>query len=247
MFLTVPRSMTSIGKATDEELFVLMAAPGPASKEAWAEFYNRYVEDFYKVVCRLRVIPQARIDGLVQDTMIQAYRAAHTFRVGEVLDAETSRGRTLAWLSEIARNLHWSTLRDPRNIPVSSLSQQDGEDDSQLSTKGRRLYPGELHRELKDAQDVVSGDGNNDRISPQMRLLREALDSLAERERDILIATFAHHKRGEKHQRLPNAVVEEICVTYEISRTHLRQLRRRALAKIKQYLLSHQPTNSCTS
>jgi RNA polymerase sigma factor (sigma-70 family) len=239
MFSTLTPSNTSIGKATDRELFVLMAERGPASNEAWADFYNRYVKDLYRVVCRLRGVEQARIKELVQDTMIQVYVAAHTFQTGDVSDAEISRRRTLAWLCCIAHNLHWSTLRQQKGTPVSGLSRQDGEDDSQLSTKGRRLYPGELHREVKEAEDVVCGDSNDDRISPCMMRLREALDSLTERERDILIATFAYHKRGEKNQRLPNAIVKELCDRYGISRAHLRQLRKRALLKIEQYIFAN--------
>lgn len=241
---TDTRGTTTISRATDGELFARMAERGPAGKDAWAEFYQRYVGDFRKLVCRLRGVPQAGVDELVQETMIQAYKAAQTFREVEASDSGVARRRTLAWLGRIAHNIHWSMLRQQRGVLVSSLPPQDGEDDSQLSIKGRRLSQGELHRAIKDAEGVVSGSGNNDHISLRRRLLREALDTLTDRERDILTATFEHHERGQKQQRLPNAVVKEICETYNISSAYLRQLRKRALEKIEQYADAHMPTES---
>lgn len=241
---TDTRGTTTVSGAADGDLFSLMAGRGPAGKEAWAEFYRRYVGDFRKLVCRLRGVQLAEVDELVQETMIQAYKAAHTFRAGDVSDAEVARRRTLAWLGRIAHNLHWSALRQQRGVLVGSLPRHDGEDESQLSAKGRRLSPGELHREIKDAEGVVSGDDNNDPVSLRRRLLREALDTLTDRERDILIATFDHHVRGQKQQRLPNAVVKAICETYNISSAYLRQLRKRALEKIEQYVDAHMPKES---
>lgn len=238
------RSTTTISKATDGELFARMAELGSTAKEAWAEFYQRYVGDFRKLVCRIRGLPQAGVDELIQETMIQAYKAAHTFRDGDISDAEVARRRTLAWLGRIAHNLHWSMLRQQRGVLIGNLPQHNGEDDSQLSTKGRRLSLGELHREIKDAEGVVLDGGNDEHISLRKRLLREALDSLTDRERDILIATFDHHERGQKQQRLPNAVVKEICETYNISHAYLRQLRKRALEKIEQYVDAHMPAES---
>jgi RNA polymerase sigma factor (sigma-70 family) len=236
MDFTGTRSKTTFSRATDGELFALMAERDPASKEAWAEFYRRYVEDFHQLVCRLRGVPQARIDGLVQDTMIQAYRAARTFKEGDVSDAAASRRHTLTWLCRIARNLHWYTLRQQGGAQVISLPGQDGEDDSQLSTKGRRLSRGELLREIKDAEDMVSGGGHVSQVSRYRRLLREALDTLPERERDILVATFEYYELGKKQQRLPNAVVKRICEAYRISPACLRKLRERTLKKIRQYV-----------
>jgi RNA polymerase sigma factor (sigma-70 family) len=233
---------TIISKATDEELFAQMAKRVPAGKEAWAEFYHRYVGDLYKHLFRRRTVPMASVEDWVQETMIKAYWDAHNFQAEDTLDAEAARRRTLGWLGRIARNLYLSTLR--QQSPVDSLPQQDGEDDSQLSTKGRRLSPGELHHEIKDVEGVVSGSGEDNHISPSLGLLHEALDSLSDVERDILIATFEYYQRGQKQQRLPHAVVEEICETYNISPDNLRQVRGRAIKKIEQYFDAHMPTEN---
>lgn len=236
MFSTGTRSSTNLNKATDGELFALMAERGSASEEAWAEFYERYVKDFHRLVCRVKGIPQARVEGLVQDTMIQAFGAAHTFREGDVSSAEGKRLQTLAWLCRIANRLHWSALRRQEGTFVGSLSQQEGEDGSQLSTKGRRLSRGELHREIKDVEDVTSGVVDDEYVSPLRRRLREAMDLLSERERDILAATYAYYKRGQEKQRLPNAVAKEIREKYGLSPANFRKLRERALSKIERYV-----------
>lgn len=238
---TDPRGTTIIGKATDGELFALMAEQGPAGEEAWAEFYQRYVGDLYKRVSRLEVVPQPLVEELVQETMIKAFKSASTFKEKEVSDAKVARRRTLAWLGSIANRTHLSMLRRRRGVIVGSLPQEDGEDYSQLSTKGRPLFPGELHREIKDAEDVASGSGNDAHISPNMRLLLEALDSLTERERYILVVTYEYHQYGQEQQRLPYTVVKEISERYHISHDYVRKLRERALEKIKKYVDAHRP------
>ncbi len=240
------RGSTTVATTTDGQLFALMAERGEAAKEAWAEFYLRYVDHLRKLVCRIRGLPQAGINDLVQETMIQAYKAAHTFRDADMLDTETSRRRALAWLCRIARNLHWSMLRQQKSALVDNLAHQEGSDDSQLSVKGRRLFPGEVYRKIQEAENKVAGedDGNDDQISLHRSLLRDALDALTERERDILIATYEHYERGQKQQRLPKAVVDKICETHNISPANLRQIRKRALEKIEQYVDAHMPAES---
>jgi RNA polymerase sigma factor (sigma-70 family) len=238
---------TIISKATDVELFALMAAGGDAGKEAWAEFYRRYVEDLYKDIswC-LKDIPQPIGEDLTQDTMIQVHQEADTFREGDVSGEEAARRRTRAWLRKIAIHIHLSKLLQQRGVIIESLTQEDSEGDSQLSTKGRRLSPGELHREIKDAEDEVSGSGNGDHTSLLMRLLCEALDSLTDMERCILMVTYEYHQYGQEHQRLPNAAVKEISETYNISHDYVRQLRKRAIKKIKKYVDTHMPTENGT-
>lgn len=245
---TDTRVTTIISKATDGELFALMAAGGDAGKEAWAEFHQRYFKDLCNVISgRLKGIPQPIVEELAQDTMIRAFKKARNFKEGDVSDAKIARSRTLAWLGTIAIHIHLSRLFQQRNVIIESLPQKDGEGDSQCSTKGRRLSPGELHREIKDAEDEVSGSGNDDHTSLLMRLLCEALDSLTDMERCILMVTYEYHQYGQEHQRLPNAAVKEISETYNISHDYVRQLRKRAIKKIKKYVDTHMPTENGTS
>lgn len=223
----------TVGDATDEQLFALMAARGDEDREAWAEFYRRYIDDFRKLLQRL---PQGRGEEMAQEAMIQAYERAGTFRGDETLDADASRRRTLAWLGRIARNLYVSGLRGQRGVTVGSLTGEDGEEALRLSEKGRLLSRGELHREIKGLEDKVTGtaDDGDVEISDYQRSLQEGLDALTERERDILISTYEHYDsaKPERQQRLPPAVIAEICQRYNINADNLRQIRKRAYKKL---------------
>jgi RNA polymerase sigma factor (sigma-70 family) len=239
----VTSESTGMGEATDGELFALMTRKGDEGKEAWAVFYTRYVSDLCRLVCRVRGLPNGGVDELVQDAMVQAYKAAHTFRADDSLDGEASRRRTLAWLGRMARNLYWSMLRRQKGVTVGSLPGQE-EDGSRLSAKGRPLAAGELYREVQATEDRVAGVTAVDAPSLRRRLLREALDALPERERDIIIETYEYYERGQKQQRLPKQVVDKICRTHGIRPDHLRQLRKRAQEKIEEYVNARMPAES---
>lgn len=235
---------TDMGGATDGQLFGLMMRKGDEGKEAWAVFYRRYVGDLRRLVCRVRGLPQGAVDELVQDAMVQAYKAAHTFRPDDSLDPEAARRRTLAWLGRTARNLYWSALRRQRGVLVGSLPGQEEEDGSRLSAKGRPLAKGEVYREVRAEEDKAAGTPADEEPSPRLRLLREALDTLTERERDIITETYEYYERGQKQQRLPRQVVDKICRTHGIRPDHLRQLRKRAHEKIEQYVSARMPAES---
>jgi DNA-directed RNA polymerase sigma subunit (sigma70/sigma32) len=72
--------------------------------------------------------------------------------------------------------------------------------------------------------------------SPKLRLLREALDTLTERERDVLRVAALYFRPGEEHQRLPNEVSAELARRWDTTNENLRAIRSRAAKKLKQYL-----------
>jgi RNA polymerase sigma factor (sigma-70 family) len=245
---TVTRITAIISQTSDGELFALVAAGGDAGNEACAEIYRRY----FKVLCkdiskRHKFIPQSMLEGLAQDALIQAIKKAHNFKEGDVSDAKSARNHTLSYLCTIAFHNYQSRQLKQRGMNFESLTQEDGEDDSQLSTKGRPLSSGEVYRAIKDVEDELYGSGNDDHTSHLKRLRCEALDSLTDRERFILIVTFEYHQYGQEYQRLPNEKVKEISETYNISHDYVRQLRKRAIKKIKKYVDTHMPTENGTS
>jgi DNA-directed RNA polymerase sigma subunit (sigma70/sigma32) len=72
--------------------------------------------------------------------------------------------------------------------------------------------------------------------SPKLRLMREALDTLNERERDVLRVAALYFRPGEEHQRLPNDVSAELARRWETTNENIRAIRSRATKKLKQYL-----------
>ncbi len=227
--------------ATDGQLFALMAQRGSESKKAWEVFYCRYVNDLYRSVQRLRGLTPAAAKELVQETVIQAWRAAHTFLADETLDEDASRVRTLAWLGRIAQNIHLQMCRKPKVEFVSGPEQGNEENEVSAESTGRPLIPpGRLNYEIKAAVDQIAGEKQTDDGIPSnaMRTLLDALATLPEREREILLTTYEYNLPGEK-QHLPKAVVSEMCQKYKISQTNLRKIRQRANEQVRQYLESH--------
>lgn len=230
------------GGDTDSELFARMVRRDEEAKEALAEVYRRYLADLHRRVCKIRRLSRADVSDLLQDTMLQAYAAARTFKPDDTLDTDAARVRTLAWLLRIAHNSYRTQWRRQKDVETDKFAEQDNEGGTPHSAREKRILSGKLHREVREAEDKVAGsigDYGREDISRRRQLLRDALETLSERERDILIATYEHHERGKVHQRLPQPVIDEICTRYNINSTYLRKLRERAEDKIKKYVEAH--------
>ncbi len=224
-----------MSEATDEQLFALMAGRGEDAKVAWKTFYLRYINDLYRLVHRLPGVSPSDIEDLVQDTMVKAWRSAHTFRGGGDGNADTAHRRTLAWLGRIAKNHYWEMRR--RKVILVNDSETQVDEPPREETRSHRLS--KLHHEVRKALDAVTGavEAGAETISIQRQLLQEALATLTEREKEIILATYEHYEPGQQQQRrLPPKVVDEICQRFNITPDNLRQIRGRTDKKIKQYV-----------
>jgi RNA polymerase sigma factor (sigma-70 family) len=74
--------------------------------------------------------------------------------------------------------------------------------------------------------------------SANRKLLDEAIDSLSEKEQRVLRTTFQYYQPGKQHQRLPNDVAEDLAKELGTTSDNVRQIRHRALEKIKEYIKS---------
>jgi len=228
-----------MNEATDEQLFALMAGRGEEAKEAWKIFYLRYINDLHRLVHRLNGVSPSDINDLVQETMIKAWESAHTFKAGGDGNTDIARRRTLAWLCRIAKNRYWE-MRRRKIILVSDAEAQKDSPDSQLSKdEVRRVDKSKLHHEIKKAVDAMTGtvEAGAETISVQRQLLQEALATLTEREKEIILATYEHYEPGQQQQRrLPKEASDEICLRFKITSDNLRQIRKRAHEKIERYV-----------
>jgi RNA polymerase sigma factor (sigma-70 family) len=223
-------------EASDGHLFALMERRTDEGREAWGEFYRRYVADFYRFVSRLRGLSSTEAEELVQETMIQAYKAAHTFQAVEGLEPEVLRRRTLAWLGRIARNIHYERLRGQKiNMVVDTERQSD---ERGAPYEEQQISRTELHRRIRESEDAVAGvaPAANTSISDERQLLRDALAQLPERELDILVVSYEYYEQGETHPHLPKAVVAELCARHGVSSANLRKIRERARKQVAQYI-----------
>jgi RNA polymerase sigma factor (sigma-70 family) len=209
----VPTDLAS--RVSDAELLErvsLRATDALGARRAEAQFYERHARYLYAVlVSRVRrplALSGREVEDLVQETFFRAFAHADTFSAAESTDEETERRRTRAWLGRIAQRLLADWLADTREVSASPY----------LETL---------------AEPEASPPSSR---SPKLRLLREALETLSERERDVLRVAALYFRPGEEHQRLPNEVAAELARRWQTTNDNVRAIRSRATKKLKQYL-----------
>jgi RNA polymerase sigma factor (sigma-70 family) len=213
--LTALVSGSVTGRAADAELMQRVsrrALDAQAARAAEAELYERHARYLYGVlVARVKrplALSGREVEDLVQETFFRAFARAETYAAGEAGDEDSERRRTRAWLGRIAQRLLADWLADAREISASPLLETlAGPEQSPPSSR-----------------------------SPRLRLMCEALDTLSERERDVLRVAALYFRAGEEHQRLPNQVSAELSRRWQTSAENIRAIRSRATKKLKSYL-----------
>jgi len=199
---------------TDADLLERVAAGGRdprAAQKAQAELYARHVRYLYGVLAsrrqRLLALAGTSAEDLAQETFHRAFEHAHTFSTDGITDPEQLRRRTRAWLGRIAQNLLADALEREREVSATPYIER------------------------------VSCDGIDDPppSSPELRMVRDAMEDLSEREQDVLRVTALYFRAGE-HQRLPNAVSAELAERWGTTNENVRAIRSRAMKKLKQLL-----------
>ena len=183
-----------------------------AGRAAEAEFYARHARYLYGVLVQRVRRPLAlsgrEVEDLVQETFFRAFERASSYRSGDALDEDSERRRSRAWLGRIAQHLLADWLADAREISASPY--------------------------LDTLAEPEAGPPSS--RSPKLRLMCEALDTLSERERDVLRVAALYFRPGEEHQRLPNEVSAELGRRWQTTNENIRAIRSRATKKLKEYL-----------
>ncbi len=188
------------------------------ARSAWMEFYNRHYRYLFCVCERFtkKIGGRRRPEDLVQDVFGNAYRGAGTFQ-GNGLTGKALTTRVRQWLGGIANNIlrTWMGI----DLPVAAESLQPGYWENVPDTS----------EEQSESTTVDSG---------RLRLVEEAMALLSDDEQHILRITFAHHDLSKKHQRLPNHVSQELARALGTTTDNIRQMRYRAVQKVKTYIQS---------
>jgi RNA polymerase sigma factor (sigma-70 family) len=196
----------------DEELLIEVAAGDSEDKEAaFNEFYNRHATYLYSACERcLGQYGQGilEVDDIFTITMQKACKKAHTFRSNGDTDPEVLRRKVRAWLGTIAENVLRDRLR------------------SRLET------------EDKDPETLaeISADDSRQVDSEEIQLVRDAIQSLNEREQQVIWAFAQFYRLGAGQQRIPSDQLDELVRSLRTTKENLRQIRSRGLRKIKQYV-----------
>ncbi len=199
---------------SDEDLLLWMSwrtDQPEAAKAACTEFYNRHVGYLFRRLAKHRdSIGEHEIEDIVIEAFKRAYEKAATYEPVGTSDRDVPRRNVRAWLGTIAHNLVMDQLRRP---------------DSGLRLVG----------EWEPLEESIRPLGDGD-FTPEHQLLHEALATLSANERRVLEVTTQFSAPGEKHQRLPNGVAQDLAKSLETSVDNIRQLRKRALAKLRAYM-----------
>lgn len=201
----------SLSDASLLELVARRSIDEAAARTAQRIFYLRHVRYLFGVLQRqqrLLTLAGMNADDLVQECFHRAFERAHTFRADETQDVEQARLRTRAWLGRIANNLLADELNGRNEVSATPYIERIS----------------------------VEFDDSGPPSSPLLRLVREGLSELSDREQDVLRVTALYQRAGEVHQRLPNAVAEELATRWQTSSDNVRAIRSRAMKKLRSFL-----------
>ncbi len=205
---------------TDADLLAYMAMAGQepeCARAAWEAFYRRHVGYLRRACLRAYgdlLGGEAGAADLTAEVLRIAYEHAGKFDPAGIACPQRLRLRARAWLGWIARRCVQEMLRSRGRLPTRSL-------------------------ELGSWQQVPAPDRPAGTPSSKSELVARALAALGEREQLVIRVTFQWYQPGKAHQRLPNKVAAELAETLGTTPENLRQIRRRALAKIERYLRGH--------
>ncbi len=214
----ITRGALVISEASDELLLNLMAnrnTDQASAKQAFTEFYNRHKRYVFLTACKAtnRLIDDDERFDLVQETFIRAFEKAHTFKGAALDDATQERRWARAWLGKIANNLLIDKMRKKKGILL-------------LSYDDERVKP---EAEWKRAVTGLRGSSGH-------RLVQEALEQLTEKEQRILRLAALNYSPGDKELRIPDSDLDELATTYNVSKASIRQTKKRAKEKVRNYL-----------
>ncbi|HKQ79612.1 MAG TPA: sigma-70 family RNA polymerase sigma factor [Blastocatellia bacterium] len=214
----ITREAPVISETSNERLLSLMAKRNDdlaLADQAFTEFYNRHRDYVFRVACKAAIglLDDDEKSDLAQETFIRAYEKSHTFKGKIFDDATQERKWARAWLGKIANNLLIDKLRKKKGALLLSYDDE----------KVRR----EAEWKRVDASlPKSSGHG----------FVQEALELLAEKERQILRLAALNYSPGDKELRIPESDLDELAKTYNVSKDSIRQTKKRAKEKVRKYL-----------
>jgi RNA polymerase sigma factor (sigma-70 family) len=213
------KETTKLNQLTNEalaELFLSMAMKEENLQEAekaFAKFYNLYKNYLYTVAKKVCKNWTMYGDDLIQDvhqnTFLTVYENAENFIQIEDVPFERQERHLKAWLGTIAKNEMLQLLRE------------------QKENKEKTTYLPDLsYFDDKEIESTLP-------ISENVLLVEKALNSLTERDRDILI-TYLMFEDGNK--KLPSEEIQRLADIWDVHPDNMRQIKKRSIEKVKKYI-----------
>ena len=210
----VPEEAEAFRGDSDADLLGYMAMQDEdpqMARAAYAEFYRRHVRWLYGALMRN---PMQHLLGgseavpeFVQDTFQRAFVSAGTFDADGATDRTVLRARCRAWLGVIGNHLIADTLR--AGTPTG-------------------------FEDLSHVEPHLTPEPSEDPPSHAIEVMREIIDGLSEREKDIALEWAQHYKPGTAQQRLPNDASAALAERWGTTSAHVRVIRKRMFDRIKE-------------
>jgi RNA polymerase sigma factor (sigma-70 family) len=213
--VTMPFPDQDFRGESDEDLLVYMSLlpdDPDVARAACEEFYNRHSRYILAVIGRAHreMLGDQTVEDLVMETFRRVYEKAHTYKACGAMDANGARRNVLAWVGAIAHNACADHYRHPDS--------------------GLQLVDDWEPVETLIVPTKVAG------LSPNLQLVHEALATLSDRDRTVLLVTMQYYDPTRPHQRLPNEVAADLAKSFDTTQENIRKVRERALARLRKQI-----------
>lgn len=200
-----------------ENLFLIMSMKNDdlaSAESAFNEFHRRYIKYIYKIVWNYghsftKVYGLEIIEATVNNTFLTIYEKADLFIQIDSLKDIAKENRVKGWIGKIAQTEFYMLLRDERKA------------------KEKVDYNSEAEVFIND---IPEEEPEEVKKTLEMKLLLNALNSLPERDKEILMVLMKYEESGKY---TPTEVLEELCNMYNTTPENIRKIKSRSIAKIK--------------
>lgn len=186
------------------------------AEKAFTEFYNRYKSFLFTVIkkaCKSwEMYGDELIETVFENTFLTVFDKAETFLKLDDIPFERQEKRMKAWLSQIAKNEMLQLLRQYR------IDKDKVEFTDDLSF---------VERMEDETEEIISND---------ILLAEKALQTLNERDRNILV-TYLMYEDGNK--KLPSSEIQKLADMWGVLPDNMRQIKKRSLAKLEIFIKTH--------
>lgn len=185
------------------------------ARAAYGEFYARHKRYMFVVCCNAfgEDIGSATVEDIVQETFWRAFEKIESFDTEGSGDNDGLRRRIRAWLGRIAYRLFLSHARTEKQ----RFSLVTGQDDRVAQCEARpSTFP---------------------KLTQEENLVQRAMgEVLTQSERTVLESFASHYDPECKYNKSPPGVVDGLCDQLETTAENVRQIRKRAIKKLREFV-----------
>lgn len=203
----------TIASYTDEDLFFLMSLKNEEEAEAQQAF-NIFYKRYSNLLWSLCYSVCKKIDIANVEEFAKCIFNNTMVAIYEHPTYDTKKAKLSTWISKIAYHEALDLITE---FKVNDSKKNDP-----------------LNKEIADS--FKNKEGIVDIETPEKEILNEALNLLKERDREILLTYFMYK---EDHKKIPEKVLLELSNKYNTTTVNIRQIRKRALDKIKSHITTN--------